>query len=73
MNEKKIEVYTVADIETDEGCLIQARWYGGGTVNVYVDGKVVDVFTNYSIKTPDDLAKSFEEYLHYEQELAGEQ
>ena len=73
MNRNDIEVYTVAEIELDEGRLIQARWHGGGIVNVYVDGKEVDVFTNYSIRTPDDLAKSFEEYLDYEQELANEQ
>lgn len=73
MNTNEIEVYTVAEVELDEGCVIQARWYGGGIVNIYVDGKGVDVFTNYSIRTPDDLAKSFKEYLDYEQELANEQ
>ena len=72
MNKSEIEVYTVAEVEIDECWKIQARWYGGSGVNVYVDGKEVDYFTNYNIKTPDDLAEALADYIHYEESLIAE-
>lgn len=68
MNTNDIEVYTVAEIELDEGWLIQARWYGGSGVNIYVENKEVDYFSNFSMKTRDDFVEVFADYLRYQKE-----
>jgi len=69
MNKSDIKVYTVAETSGDEQRTIQARWFGGSGVSIFVDGKEVDVFTKYSIKSSDDLAEAFAEYLRYQESL----
>jgi len=72
MRTQEIKCYTVAETFIYGETLIQAKWYGGSGVNVYVDGKQVDIFTNRFMKTSDDLVEAFAEYLAYQESLTNE-
>lgn len=65
MEDIEIDCFTMA-VATVYGDLeIKARWYGGAMVNIYFDGKEVDVYNDYDLKTKDDFEKSFESYIQY--------
>ena len=72
MKTEEIKCYTVAETLIYGEILIQARWRGGSGVNIYVDGKEVDFFSNFSMKNRDDFVEAFANYLAYEEELAKE-
>jgi len=52
------EVPSVVAFEFESGVTI--KWNGSATFNVYSDGKEVDVFTHYGIKTADAAKESAE-------------
>lgn len=64
-----LDAFYVVSAQIDDEFAIEARWYGGATVNVYVDGKEVDCFTRYELETLADLRTAFVEWLGYEFEL----
>ena len=72
MKSHDMTCYTVVETAAPDDTLNQARWYGGGGVNVYVDGTEVDFFTDYSIENSDDLVEAFSEYLAFQERMAGE-
>lgn len=55
-----------------EELVIECRWLGAATANVYIDGKEVDCFTSYEMKTIEDLEQQFIEWLAYQFELEEE-
>ncbi len=63
MNEKSIKIYSVAEVAVDDDTTIQAHWHRGSGVNIYVGGKQVDYFTDFSMKSDDDFVRAFADYL----------
>mgnify|MGYP003135034201 CR=1 FL=1 len=53
-----LESSSTVAFEFDSGITI--KWNGSATFNVYSDGKEVDVFTHYGIKTADAAKESAE-------------
>tara|TARA_B100000900_G_scaffold349673_1_gene315921 strand:+ start:327 stop:545 length:219 start_codon:yes stop_codon:yes gene_type:complete len=47
---------------------IEIMWNGSATFNVFVDGKNVNCFTEYDIKTIDEAQQSADEWLAMELE-----
>ena len=47
---------------------IEISWNGSATFNVFVDGKNVNCFTDYNIKTIDEAQQSADEWLAMELE-----
>jgi len=47
---------------------IEISWNGSATFNVFVDGKNVNCFTEYDIKTIDEAQQSADEWLAMELE-----
>ena len=47
---------------------IKISWNGSATFNVFVDGKNVNCFTDYNIKTIDEAQQSADEWLATELE-----
>lgn len=65
MSEFEIDCYTVAVATVYGDMEIQGRWYGGAMVNIFVDGKEVDVYNSYDLHSKEAFEKSFEEYVSY--------
>ena len=47
---------------------IEIIWNGFGTFNVFVDGKNVNCFTDYDVKTMEEAQQSADEWLAMELE-----
>jgi hypothetical protein len=68
-NDMVLDVYTVARvIVAGDKTLVEARWYGGDLVNIFVGNECKDCFLKSGMRNFKDFQESFVRYIKTEKQ-----